>query len=65
MPSLLVCARALENLCTQISLIKSSAVRSWLAKNRFQRMRRAADAIKRSWRKWKVSMLVRESIEIG
>lgn len=46
-------------------LIKSSAVRSWLAKNRFQRMRRAADVIKHGWRKWKVSMLVQESIEIG
>ncbi|NXY58247.1 MYO19 protein, partial [Callaeas wilsoni] len=31
-----------------------AAVRSWLAKNRFQRMRRAAGVIKRGWRRWKV-----------
>ncbi|NXU12211.1 MYO19 protein, partial [Pardalotus punctatus] len=30
-----------------------AAVRSWLAKNRFQRMRRAAGVIKRGWRRWK------------
>ncbi|NXA70962.1 MYO19 protein, partial [Mohoua ochrocephala] len=30
-----------------------AAVRSWLAKNRFWRMRGAADVIKRGWRRWK------------
>ncbi|NXC05091.1 MYO19 protein, partial [Orthonyx spaldingii] len=30
-----------------------AAVRSWLAKNRFRRMRGAADVIKRGWRRWK------------
>ncbi|NXU36950.1 MYO19 protein, partial [Drymodes brunneopygia] len=29
-----------------------AAVRSWLAKSRFQRMRRAANVIKRVWRRW-------------
>ncbi|NXS36038.1 MYO19 protein, partial [Pomatostomus ruficeps] len=32
-----------------------AAVRSWLAKSRFQRMRRAAEVIKRGWRRWKVT----------
>ncbi|NWU39647.1 MYO19 protein, partial [Hylia prasina] len=31
-----------------------AAVRSWLAKNRLQRMRRAAGVIQRGWRRWKV-----------
>ncbi|NXO41192.1 MYO19 protein, partial [Locustella ochotensis] len=31
-----------------------AAVRSWLAKTRFQRTRRAAAAIQRGWRRWKV-----------
>ncbi|NWV40478.1 MYO19 protein, partial [Grantiella picta] len=30
-----------------------AAVRCWLARNRFLRMRRAADVIKRGWRRWK------------
>nr|XP_030143775.3 unconventional myosin-XIX isoform X1 [Taeniopygia guttata] len=30
-----------------------AAVRSWLAKSRFQRLRRAARAIQRGWRRWK------------
>ncbi|NWJ08875.1 MYO19 protein, partial [Crypturellus undulatus] len=33
-----------------------AAVRSWLAKNRFQRMRRAANVIKHGWRRWKTKM---------
>ncbi|KYO32202.1 unconventional myosin-XIX [Alligator mississippiensis] len=33
-----------------------AAVRSWLAKKHFQRMRRAASIIKRVWRKWKAKM---------
>ncbi|EMP37712.1 Myosin-XIX [Chelonia mydas] len=37
-------------------LIKSSAIRSWLAKKHFQRMRRAATVIKRAWRKWTARM---------
>ena len=64
MPSRTLCAGASEILCAHFLLIKSSAVRSWLAKNRFQRMRRAANVIKRGWRKWKVSTLVQESTEI-
>ncbi|NWZ40404.1 MYO19 protein, partial [Brachypodius atriceps] len=31
-----------------------AAVRSWLAKNHFQRLRRAAAVIQRGWRRWKV-----------
>ncbi|NWY44367.1 MYO19 protein, partial [Sylvia atricapilla] len=31
-----------------------AAVRSWLAKSRFQRMRRAAAVIQRGWRRWTV-----------
>ncbi|NWX28854.1 MYO19 protein, partial [Notiomystis cincta] len=31
-----------------------AAVRAWLAKSRFRRMRRAAAVIKRGWRRWKV-----------
>ncbi|NXR84579.1 MYO19 protein, partial [Pycnonotus jocosus] len=31
-----------------------AAVRSWLAKKRFQRLRRAAAVIQRGWRRWKV-----------
>lgn len=56
MPSVTVCARAAEILCTQLCLIPSPAVRSWLAKSRFQRMRRAAAVIQRGWRRWTVSM---------
>ncbi|NWH60688.1 MYO19 protein, partial [Geococcyx californianus] len=44
-----------------------AAVRSWLAKNRFQRMRRAANVIKHSWRKWKAKMaaLAAEELDEG
>ncbi|NWU61643.1 MYO19 protein, partial [Pterocles burchelli] len=41
-----------------------AAVRSWLAKNRFQRMRRAANIIKHSWRKWKAKMAVLAAAEL-
>ncbi|NXW84849.1 MYO19 protein, partial [Alopecoenas beccarii] len=41
-----------------------AAVRSWLAKNRFQRMRRAADVIKRGWRKWKAKMAALAAAEL-
>lgn len=65
MPSLLHCVQGLPRFFVlRFLLIKSSAVRSWLAKNRFQRMRRAANVIKHGWRKWKVSTLVQESIEM-
>lgn len=65
MPSLLHCVKELLGFFVlRFLLIKSSAIRSWLAKNHFQRMRRAANVIKHGWRKWKVSMLVQESIEI-
>lgn len=41
-----------------------AAIRSWLAKNRFQRMRRAADVIKRGWRKWKAKMAALAAAEL-
>ncbi|XP_030328647.1 unconventional myosin-XIX isoform X3 [Strigops habroptila] len=41
-----------------------AAVRSWLAKNRFQRMRRAAHVIKRGWRKWKAKMAALAAAEL-
>ncbi|XP_042298183.1 unconventional myosin-XIX isoform X2 [Sceloporus undulatus] len=34
--------------------IIQSGVRSWLARKRFQRLRKAATVIKRAWKKWKV-----------
>lgn len=65
MPSLLHCVQELLRFCVlRFLLIKSSAARSWLAKNRFQRMRKAANVIKHGWRKWKVSTLVHKCIEI-
>ncbi|NXG80214.1 MYO19 protein, partial [Baryphthengus martii] len=41
-----------------------AAVRSWLAKSRFQRMRRAADVIKHGWRKWKAKMAALAAAEL-
>ncbi|NXA35365.1 MYO19 protein, partial [Eudromia elegans] len=41
-----------------------AAVRSWLAKNRFQRMRRAANVIKHGWRRWKTKMAVLAAEEL-
>uniref|UniRef100_A0A669PJ51 Unconventional myosin-XIX n=1 Tax=Phasianus colchicus TaxID=9054 RepID=A0A669PJ51_PHACC len=41
-----------------------AAIRSWLARNRFQRMRRAADVIKRGWRKWKAKMAALAAAEL-
>ncbi|XP_010150281.1 PREDICTED: unconventional myosin-XIX, partial [Eurypyga helias] len=41
-----------------------AAVRSWLAKNRFQRMRRAAAVIKHGWRKWKAKMAALAAAEL-
>ncbi|NXX04942.1 MYO19 protein, partial [Larus smithsonianus] len=41
-----------------------AAVRSWLAKNRFQRMRKAANVIKRGWRKWKAKMAALAAAEL-
>ncbi|KAM8991125.1 unconventional myosin-XIX isoform 1-T1 [Ara ararauna] len=41
-----------------------AAVRSWLAKNRFQRMRRAARVIKHGWRKWKAKMAALAAAEL-
>lgn len=64
MPSFLHCLQQLLRFFVlRFLLIKSSAIRSWLARNRFQRMRRAADVIKRGWRKWKVSMMVQKRIK--
>lgn len=65
MPSFLHCVQQLLRFFVlRFLLIKSSAIRSWLAKNRFQRMRRAADVIKRGWRKWKVSTLVQKRVKV-
>ncbi|NWV19682.1 MYO19 protein, partial [Origma solitaria] len=41
-----------------------AAVRSWLAKNRFQRMRRAADVIQRGWRRWKAKVAAFAAAEL-
>ncbi|NXG62827.1 MYO19 protein, partial [Hemiprocne comata] len=41
-----------------------AAFHSWLAKSRFQRMRRAANVIKRGWRKWKAKMAVLAAAEL-
>ncbi|NWI55719.1 MYO19 protein, partial [Calyptomena viridis] len=41
-----------------------AAVRSWLAKNRFQRMRGAANAIKHGWRRWKAKMAALAAAEL-
>ncbi|NWX88926.1 MYO19 protein, partial [Nothoprocta pentlandii] len=44
-----------------------AAIRSWLAKNRFRRMRRAANVIKHGWRRWKSKMtaLAAEELDDG
>ncbi|NWI04373.1 MYO19 protein, partial [Tichodroma muraria] len=41
-----------------------AAVRSWLAKNRFQRMRRAAGVIQRGWRRWKAKAAALAAAEL-
>ncbi|XP_032056699.1 unconventional myosin-XIX isoform X1 [Aythya fuligula] len=41
-----------------------AAIRSWLAKNRFQRMRRAANVIKHRWRKWRAEMAALAAAEL-
>ncbi|XP_063002488.1 unconventional myosin-XIX [Elgaria multicarinata webbii] len=41
-----------------------SAVRSWLARERFQRLRKAATVIKRAWKKWKAKMDVLAAEEL-
>ncbi|NWR52363.1 MYO19 protein, partial [Regulus satrapa] len=41
-----------------------AAVRSWLAKNRFQRMRRAAGVIKRGWRRWRAKAAALAAAEL-
>ncbi|KFO90259.1 Unconventional myosin-XIX, partial [Buceros rhinoceros silvestris] len=41
-----------------------AAIRSWLAKNRFQRMRRAANIIQRGWRKWRAQMAALAAAEL-
>ncbi|XP_056362348.1 unconventional myosin-XIX [Oenanthe melanoleuca] len=41
-----------------------AAVRSWLAKNRFQRTRRAAGAIQRGWRRWKAKAATLAAAEL-
>ncbi|NWV09393.1 MYO19 protein, partial [Ptilonorhynchus violaceus] len=41
-----------------------AAVRSWLAQTRFRRMRRAADVIKRGWRRWKAKLATLAAAEL-
>ncbi|NWT13846.1 MYO19 protein, partial [Vireo altiloquus] len=41
-----------------------AAVRSWLAKSRFRRMRRAANIIKHSWRRWKAKAAALAAAEL-
>uniref|UniRef100_A0A8D2LXR6 Unconventional myosin-XIX n=1 Tax=Varanus komodoensis TaxID=61221 RepID=A0A8D2LXR6_VARKO len=41
-----------------------SAVRSWLARKHFQRLRKAAVVIKRAWKKWKAKMGVLAAEEL-
>ncbi|NXH62943.1 MYO19 protein, partial [Rhabdornis inornatus] len=41
-----------------------AAVRSWLAKSRFQRIRRAAGAIQRHWRRWKAKAAALAAAEL-
>ncbi|NXC99007.1 MYO19 protein, partial [Certhia familiaris] len=41
-----------------------AAVRSWLAKNRFQRMRWAAAVIQRGWRRWKAQAAALAAAEL-
>ncbi|NXI80044.1 MYO19 protein, partial [Rhipidura dahli] len=41
-----------------------AAVRCWLAKNHLQRMRRAADLIKHSWRRWKAKAAALAAAEL-
>ncbi|KFP58006.1 Unconventional myosin-XIX, partial [Cariama cristata] len=41
-----------------------AAIRSWLAKNHFRRMRRAANVIKHGWRKWKAKMAALAAAEL-
>ncbi|NXX86861.1 MYO19 protein, partial [Urocolius indicus] len=41
-----------------------AAVRSWLARSHFQRMRRAANVIRHSWRKWKAKMAALAAAEL-
>uniref|UniRef100_A0A8C0G2G2 Unconventional myosin-XIX n=1 Tax=Bubo bubo TaxID=30461 RepID=A0A8C0G2G2_BUBBB len=64
-PSLLRCVQELLTFFVlRFLLIKSSAIRSWLAKNRFLRMRRAANVIQHSWRKWKAKMAALAAAEL-
>ncbi|XP_061460786.1 unconventional myosin-XIX isoform X1 [Rhineura floridana] len=44
--------------------IIQSAVRSWLARKHFQRIRKAATVIKRTWRRWKAKMNVLAAEEL-
>nr|XP_025963174.1 unconventional myosin-XIX [Dromaius novaehollandiae] len=41
-----------------------AAIRSWLAKNRFRRMRKAANVIKHGWRRWKTKMAALAAAEL-
>uniref|UniRef100_A0A6J0T1N4 Unconventional myosin-XIX isoform X1 n=1 Tax=Pogona vitticeps TaxID=103695 RepID=A0A6J0T1N4_9SAUR len=44
--------------------IIQSAIRSWLARNRFRRLQRAATVIKRAWKTWKAKMNVLAAEEL-
>ncbi|XP_064022704.1 unconventional myosin-XIX isoform X2 [Pogoniulus pusillus] len=46
------------------AIVIQAAVRSWLARSRFQRMRSAADLIKHGWRRWKAKMAALAAAEL-
>ncbi|XP_068011088.1 unconventional myosin-XIX isoform X1 [Melanerpes formicivorus] len=49
---------------SQSATVIQAAVRSWLARSRFQRMRSAADLIKHGWRRWKAKMAALAAAEL-
>ncbi|NXG43469.1 MYO19 protein, partial [Psilopogon haemacephalus] len=46
------------------AIVIQAAVRSWLVRSRFQRMRSAADLIKHGWRRWKAKMAALAAAEL-
>ncbi|XP_050177609.1 LOW QUALITY PROTEIN: unconventional myosin-XIX [Myiozetetes cayanensis] len=48
----------------QSATVIQAAVRSWLARSRFRRMRGAANVIQRRWRRWKAKMAALAAAEL-